>query len=374
MFRPMRIALVHYSAPPIVGGVEGIVAAQRQLFVRAGHEVRVVARQGDASHPIRQKEPTAELSTILSDCDLVIVHNVLTMPFDLPLTGALWSLAEKRPDIRWIAWIHDLAARNSDYDYPWHQAPWDQLARACPQFQYVAVSPHRARQFEALTRRAARVIPNGVDPAVVLGLTPNVMALAAAHRLFEREIVLFHPTRLVRRKNVEFGLEVLQHLRARGRDAVTLITAASDPYNERSRAYAEALHQRRASLGLEQDALFVADHFPVEGADVAALYSLAHALFFPSRQEGFGLPVVEAALHRVPIFCADVEPMNTLLTQSLHVFDPDSSAEEVAHLVERTLDRFAPSRARREALGAYSWDVIWRKHLEPLLRGSSSES
>lgn len=364
----MKIALLHYAVPPVVGGVESVVAAQARVLAGAGHEVKTIARRG-APDVTLNGDPVAEpLRKALRGCDVVIVHNVLTMHFDLPLTEALWQLAEEMPAVRWIAWVHDLAACNPDYDQPWHQPPWNRLAHACPRFTYVAVSEHRARQFSSLTGGEARVIPNGVDPATVLGLTENVRAFAEANALLEREIVLVHPTRLLRRKNVELGLAVVAELRQRGRDAVTLITAAADPHNAASKAYAAELYRQRDTLGLRAAALFVGDSFSVTDGDVASLYALADALFFPSRQEGFGLPVIEAAVHRLPVFCADVDPVNSLLEHGLHVFDPSAPAAEIASLIERTLDRSHGHRARREALQRYAWATIWRESLAPLLR------
>lgn len=348
-----------------------MLGAHARLFRMAGHDVKIAARRGAPDHLLRAEDPAKDLTSAVEGSDVVIVHNVLTMPFDMDLTRAIWSLAEKRPDIRWIAWVHDVAAANPDYDYAWHQPPWDLLTRACPPFSYIAVSAQRARQLEAVARAMVRVIPNGVQPAEVLGLTPAVADFAGQHRLLNRDIVLIHPTRLLRRKNVEFGLEVIAELRRRGRDAVTLITAAADPHNERSAEYASALLARRTQLDLEDAALFVGEHFPVAPLDLTGLYQLADALFFPSRQEGFGLPVLEAALHRLPVFCADIEPMNCLLDHSLHVFDPEGSPAEVATLIQRTLDRSATLRARRETIARYSWNAVWRQYLEPLLSGNN---
>jgi glycosyltransferase involved in cell wall biosynthesis len=364
----MRIGLLHYAAAPVVGGVESILAAHARVFARQGHEVRTIAQRGSPDILLREGDKDRALREAVEGCDVVMVHNVLTMPFDLPLTEALWRLAEEMTQIRWIAWVHDLAACNPDYERPWHQPPWDRLARACPHFTYVAVSEHRARQFAVLTGGEARVISNGVDPAAVLGLTDKVRELAEANALLERDLVLVQPTRLLRRKNVELGLAVVAELRRRGRDAVTLITAAADPHNVASNAYAADLRRERDELGLRDTALFVGDFFPVADADVASLYTLADALFFPSRQEGFGLPIIEAALHRLPIFCADVDPMNNLLEHGLHVFDPDTSADEIASLIERTVERSPAHRARREAARRYAWATIWREQLEPLLR------
>ncbi|MEZ0241219.1 MAG: hypothetical protein ACAH65_10515, partial [Chloroflexota bacterium] len=43
------VALVHYAAPPGVGGVESILASHARLMRAAGHPVRIVAGRGEAS-------------------------------------------------------------------------------------------------------------------------------------------------------------------------------------------------------------------------------------------------------------------------------------------------------------------------------------
>lgn len=365
----MKIALVHYSAAPVIGGVETILAAHARLFRRAGHEVRVVCRRGEGEGVIllRENEPLDELRQATAGCDVVFAHNVLTMPFDLPLTEALWTLSMERPDVRWIAWVHDLAACNPDYPLEFSTAPFDRLAKAAPQFRYVAISTHRARQFAELTGRQAQVIPNGIDPVQALGLTPAVAAFAKAHALLHRELVLVHPTRLLRRKRVEFGLEVTAALRARGCDVAYLVTGAGDPHSSRGAEYARELTTLRRTLDLEKIAWFLHEHFPVTAADLASLYSLADALLFPSREEGFGLPILEAALHRLPIFCRAIDPMNTLLEEQLSTYAIDATPEDVAELISRTMQESAAKRARKEVLRRYAWDSIDERHLLPLL-------
>ena len=369
----MRIALVHYTCLPITGGVEIIVGAHARLLAEAGHEVRIICRRGgeDNDRVIRltEPEPIEELRTALAGCDVVIAHNVMTMPFDLPLTTALWTLAEELVGTRFLAWLHDLAACNHDYPLAFHEPPWLRLAQASPHFEYVAISRHRAGQFTALTGTPVRVIPNGVEPREVLGLTPAVSGLADAHGLWDREIVLLHPTRLLPRKNVERGLEVAAELRARGRRVAYLVTAAPDAHNPAAAIYAAELARRRRELDLESVALFLHDIFPVTTADLVSLYALSDALFFPSRQEGFGLPVLEATLHRLPVFCADLPPMNNLVEHALQTFAPEATPAEIATGIERTLDLCIPHRSRHEVLARYGWTTISRDFLQPLLAG-----
>ena len=43
----MNIAILHYTCPPIVGGVEEIVRQQASLFHRYHHIVKILAGEGN---------------------------------------------------------------------------------------------------------------------------------------------------------------------------------------------------------------------------------------------------------------------------------------------------------------------------------------
>ena len=44
----MKIALVHYTYTPVIGGVEIIMAEHARLFAEQGHEVTVYCREGSS--------------------------------------------------------------------------------------------------------------------------------------------------------------------------------------------------------------------------------------------------------------------------------------------------------------------------------------
>ena len=41
------VALLHYSAPPIIGGVEQVMSAHARQFLQRGHAVTFIAGQGE---------------------------------------------------------------------------------------------------------------------------------------------------------------------------------------------------------------------------------------------------------------------------------------------------------------------------------------
>jgi glycosyltransferase involved in cell wall biosynthesis len=177
-------------------------------------------------------------------------------------------------------------------------------------------------------------------------------------------MLLLHPTRLVRRKNVELSIAVAREFARRGAPAAVLLTAADDPHSAASRALGERLRRECAD---DRGVIFLNDHLAVGDAELAGLYRLADALLFPSRSEGFGLPLLEAALHRLPSFCSDIEPLRDLLRQGAVHFPPDAEPAHVATLIEGTLAASPVFRERRRVLREYSWGAIYRQHLAALL-------
>jgi glycosyltransferase involved in cell wall biosynthesis len=363
----MRIALVHFAVAPVVGGVERIVEEHARLFAAHGHEVVTVALRGtptvllpaDAS----AEAHSAVLRPVLAECHVVFIHNVMTMPFQRGLTEALLGLASELSAVRFVAWTHDVAAANPDI-----VAVAEIFLRAHPCLTYLAVSALRQRQWQELTGTEARVVPNGIDPARVLGLPEPIARLAEEHRLLDGRWLLLQPARLLRRKNIELSFGVMAALRAHGCPATLLVSGAADPHSPGAADYAADLRTERRRLKLEVDVLFVGDVLEVGDAELAGLYRLADALIYPSWQEGFGLPVLEAALHRLPAFFSDLEPLRELGGRHAEYFSPGAEPEVWAGRIGGVLKMSRVASERRRVLRDYAWGTIYEKYLGPLLR------
>jgi len=71
--------------------------------------------------------------------------------------------------------------------------------------------------------------------------------------------------------------------------------------------------------------------------DLCAVYSLAEGLLFPSLQEGFGWPVLEAQSCGCPVFATGRPPMTELGGDAAIYFDP-LQVEDAAKIISRALE------------------------------------
>ncbi len=362
----MRLALVHYSAPPTVGGVERVIEQQAAVLARHGHEVVVVCATKGAKvdGAIMEYAPNFYVKRVrsaLAGCEVVIVHNMFTMPFDWEASKMIAELSHEMIGTRFINWVHDVDVT---------QEAFTELRL---KGVHVAVSETRKKEFcerFGLKPTQCSVIPNGVDAVKTLGLGSAVSAFAKKHRLLECELVLFHPARLLARKNIEFSIEVTAALHKQGVDAACVITGAADPHRLESAEYAERMRALVGKKKMQSHVLFAGDAFDLSESDVRAFYSVADALFFPSKAEGFGLPLLEAALQRLPIFCADISAHRELAGTGAVYFKLTDKADEIAGQIVKHLEKDKAISRKRWVLQQFGWDRIYKECLEPLLKGS----
>ncbi len=403
--RGARIVFVHYTTPAILGGVEQVMGAQAAALRDLGARVTIVAGRGraaprgvrlarvpevDSRHAavlrdfdrLARGEVTAEhralvarlvraLRPHVARADRVVVHNVLTMHLNLALAEAIARLGREHRG-RVIAWTHDLAWRDPRYAGELHPgAPWDVIARPQPGVRYVAISAERARELARLLRVARAsipVVPNGIDVAAALGISNAGARVAERLGLYDADPLLLLPARITRRKRIEAAIDAVAALRARGRTGATLVVTG--PPGAHSRTNAAYLRELRAraegtagvhflyALGIRPSTRVMAD-----------LYALADALLLPSEAEGFGIPMLEAGLRRLPIVCSDLPTLRAVAADAATYVPVGAGGPLIARAVERSLGRAMPALARR--VKAHAWPRVVRDRVVPVILGGA---
>jgi len=97
---------------------------------------------------------------------------------------------------------------------------------------------------------------------------------------------------------------------------------------------------------------------------LSELYSSARAFVFPSRYEGFGLPLLEAMSNGCPVICSNVSSLPEVAGDAASYFDPNN-IEEMSKVIEDVVfSDFSISELKRLGFSRsnmYSWDLCAEK-------------
>ena len=395
----MKIAIVHYTSWPVVGGVETVIRQHAQLLFRHRHEVSILCGEGtafdnriptvsvreldsrdspvtNAQKEIYQGQPSQACFRLLKalqelfarffiNFDRVIVHNIFTMPFNLAATQALSAFAEHNGK-KTIAWTHDLAALNPYYKIPSGKT-FDLIRNRHRGVKYVIISESRAAEFKKLMgSEADAIIPNALDFSFACAITPEVAKLVQ-HDLAS-SLILLYPTRILERKNIAFALRIVEALRHIGVRVLLLISGAVDPHNRSSAEHFVGLKQLATELKVAASVAWVNDLFFVDETQLHSLFMVADAVLFPSRQEGFGLPLLEAAAYRLPVFCSDIEPLRSIAPFGTVLFDLADTPTNIAEKIRNAVENDDIFKSRKRLLRKYAAERLYLEKIEPFLQ------
>ena len=399
-----RIAILHYAAPPTVGGVEATMAAHARLFADHGYAVKVIAGRGE---PFDSRVPVQTIPNIdsrhsfvvqvnqklvngivpddfypltyaiqhglqeaLADIDVCIAHNVLTLHKNLALTTALRQVAQTRK-LRLIAWSHDFAWQDPVYRDEIHPGPpWDLMRQAWDGVKYVVVSEARQKELAALlnlSKQDIAVVPPGLDAFEFLQVSEQVARWVRDLKLLDAAPLLLLPARVTRRKNIELAIEIVSALRERGHTPKLVVMGPLGPHNPANAIYLDELRELRRARGVEEAVIFLQEQGRVNDAARRNLYALADALLFPSAREGFGIPILEAGIAHLPIFCADIAPFRESAGEWADYFALDEAPAAIAARIADALARDARYRLKQRVVREYAWSRIFAERIEPLL-------
>ena len=294
----MRAVLVSFR----LGAADGVsveAAKWSSALRRLGWTVHTVAGAGVADRLVpgldldaRQPPGEAELAGALAGADVVVVENLLSLPRNPAAADVLARLLRGRP-----ALLHH------------HDLPWQRHRRFPvlgwppddPAWRHVAINELSRLQL-AERGVAAMTIYNTVDTEP----GPGRRRLARRRlRLDRRALLILQPTRAIPRKNVPGGIAVAEQLGG----TYWLTGPAEDGYGPTLR---ELL--AKASCPVRRGV--------PDGLSMSDAYAAADVVVFPSTWEGFGNPVLEAAVHRRPLVVAGYPVLPELRRLGFAWFSP----------------------------------------------------
>lgn len=217
----------------------------------------------------------------------------------------------KRPFRRQIATFHDLFVLSGEYSTPEFRARFAQQARdaAAAADLIVTVSAFTASQVEHYLDVPAariRVIHHGVIPRAIPELA--------------REKVVLCVGAIQKRKNQALLIRAFRAMP----DDWTLVLAGSQGY------------AAEIALGDASDRIVITGYLAEE--DLARWYARASIFAFPSLDEGFGMPVLEAMAAGVPVISGNRSALPEVCGDAAELVDPESEEQLADALVRLATD------------------------------------
>jgi sugar phosphate isomerase/epimerase len=286
----------------------------------------------------------------------VIIHNVLTIPFSWPQKQALRRIMTEvsqdpalENNVQFVAWSHDV------FDVP------DELL---PGVTYVTISEERQAfmaEYFHQPRSRFLVARNAVNLRRLLDLSPEADWLWKTFRLHDEDFVALYPVRLARNKNIEGAISIVAALNQLGKRTTLIVPGLTaewqrDYYNElRERAAAAGIPEKVISL---TDLTFQGEPLQVSDRVIRDFYKLATFLLFTSRDEGFGLPLIEAGSFRLPAVISTIPPLMRISQETdTLIVDPDREPmERIALRIVDYMDRNPSYGMQRRVFSRYNMD------------------
>ncbi len=318
--------------------------------------------------------------------DIVIVHNIPSMVFNFAATVALNELAEESGS-KFIFWIHDSIVLRQEWKKSLKTWPFTALHYQHPNVSYVTITEFRAKQLsqirdEHYRLRDVKVIPNGINVGEYERLDETTIKLREKLSLRWEDYVILMPIRVLPRKNIELGLKIIYELKKLvGERRVRLvITGPSDPQaRAHSQRYVDYLDKMKKKLNIEDDILLIHDlisfrrlykNNEIVRWGIADAYALADLVLITSKEEGFGLPVLEAGVARKPLFVSRIKPFEEILKEGIeaHMFGLNEKPANIAFKIFRYFLNDTIQYNFNNVIRKHRWSLIVQEKVLPFIR------
>jgi len=408
-----QVIIVHYSLPPVVGGVETIIGPQAEIFARQGYLVTLLSGEGNIEgHNIKtsiipdlslRSQHTRNIQRVLKlgslpenyeyrllnlqkkietqvgNIKTIIIHNIMSMPFNLTATEAFWNYIEKNPDKKFYLWTHDLAWMMEDHkNYLYNRRPWILLKTVLPNVHYITISEYRRRQMSDLlniSRKNISVIPNVLKYQDFLSFHNETTTVISHLELFHKYPFILIPARQIPRKNIERSIRIISILKNTFPDIIGIITGMPEMDNGQMSPYSQFLNEIIKENNLGNNVIFLSDVFNKLGISYAKnreivhdLYFIANLVLYLSHDESFGLPILEAGAARTPIAVSQIPVFREIAKDGALYLPTDESPEFNANrLIKFLKENLSKSDLLfKRVFSCYNWETYWQDYLKPI--------
>lgn len=379
-----KIALLHFSYPPSIGGVEEFIRQQAKILSSFGYGISVITGFGkEPDGKIKlvevpqlqslyntnpnlyekilkigiKEEEFVKLSQLieekleenLKDYDVVIVHNMLNLTHNIPFIVSFKNYVKRHPEKKYISWIHDHKyigfdkVRTADFSLP--DDVNSLLIQKIAGVRYVCISETLKLLLTKVTNLQSEeitVIPNGINIKEFLEIDDDIWEIIEKNNLRARFPIILSPVNIIERKNIEYSLDIAFKLKKFYPNLAYIITGRVSHHKERKEYY-DLLINKIKKDEMEENVLFLYESIKrsLHKSEIHDFYSISDMIFYFSKSENFGLPLLEASLTKTPIFISNLHVFKEVGSDYFTYVDtekkqPEEMAKDIVDYVENS--------------------------------------
>lgn len=225
-------------------------------------------------------------------------------------------------------------------------------------FTVSAYSRSRIAHWFGIDPDRIRVVPNGVEAVANAPEPPSPVPPAAP----DAPVRLISVSRLEQRKRQDWCIALAEELAGMGqRVTLDLVGSGSGPYAERIRALVAEAAGRGIAVTLSEN---------IPAAELHALMDRASIALFPSRCEGFSIPIIEASARGIPCVVAHNTAPAELRPWYAGPAFPDRDYADFAAAVRTAIGELPALRsAAAELAPAVAREFAWPRIARAFLAG-----
>lgn len=333
--------------PIALDATYSIGSALSGVGVYSNEILRGLARSHPEANFDCRYRPHRFLRSLREDLPRNCSRRILHEPFFLPSRCELFhGLNQRLPDARLhktVTTFHDLFVLTGEYSSPEFRERFARQARHAAERsdRIIAVSQFTADQVTSLL---------GIEPAR-LRVVHHGVHRERFSTAREREKIVLHVGAIQRRKNIARLVRAFESLDSEWR----LVLAGSAGFGS-----------EEILAGIEQSA--ARSRIEVTGylsqPQMDDLYARASIFAFPSLDEGFGIPLLEAMAAGVPIVCSDTSALPEVVGDAAIKIDPqreESIAEGLLRLAHSEDVRHTLTRRGQQRVQTFTWETAVEK-------------
>lgn len=244
-----------------------------------------------------------QLLDIIPDDSVVITHDLIFLPDYTKHHLAARAVADDRPGIRWIHWVHSATGPNTliqeremygDAYKELLESKFPNSIIAYPNGQDI---PRVARNFGYEEFEVIEV-PHSTDPTE--GLHPIVQRLYDEKKLGDAEVLMVYPIRFDRGKNPDQNIRIMAGLKDTGISSHLIFCDFQSTGGDKI-AYKDECRELAEELGVSDRVTFLSEFddscvLEVNHEIILDLFTLSNIFSLPSRSETYSLITQEAML------------------------------------------------------------------------------